>query len=132
MILFGFFGLCLNDTFAEQEFSITGSNFFFIGTMTHNDGRHDRLTHSQKSLGNSILPGQSASSIHCWHPACCSYCSSSRFSRQCDHSGCRMGNTSVICWLMRWSCSSKAKWTSGTSFSKSENHERTQCTEKCL
>ena len=38
MILFGFFGLCLNDTFAEQEFSITGSNFFFIGTMTHNDG----------------------------------------------------------------------------------------------
>ena len=36
------------------------------------------------------MPGQSASSIHCWHPACCSYCSSSRFSRQCDHSGCRM------------------------------------------
>jgi hypothetical protein len=30
-----------------------------IDTMTHIDGRLDRLTHSQKGLGNSILPNTS-------------------------------------------------------------------------
>ena len=54
---------------------------FFRGAETTNQQDLQRIV--------PVVPGQSASSIHFWHPACCSYCSSSRFSRQCDHSGCR-------------------------------------------